>query len=78
MRALGTPAAGRCVLVSAALVAQQPRAGAAARARRVDRPDRSPRSRSRRTDSWPTYNGDYSGRRFSSADEDQRGQRQEL
>ena len=24
------------------------------------------------TDSWPTYNGDYSGRRFSTLDEDQR------
>ncbi len=27
------------------------------------------------TDSWPTYNGDYSGRRFSPLDEDQRHER---
>ena len=27
------------------------------------------------TDSWPTFNGDYTGRRFSAADEDHQRQR---
>ncbi len=52
------------VLVSAALAAQQPPAAGAVSGNssgvplaRIEKPS---------TDSWPTYNGDYSGRRFSS------------
>ena len=64
MRVLVT--AGGAVLLSAALVGAAA-AGGSPRARRarsagltlaqIEKPS---------TDSWPTYNGDYSGRRFSS------------
>ncbi|MFI5076206.1 MAG: PQQ-binding-like beta-propeller repeat protein, partial [Vicinamibacteria bacterium] len=60
----GLMTAGWCVLVSAALIAQQP----------APAPQRAPDATTGLTlsqiekpsaDSWPTYNGDYSGRRFS-------------
>ena len=55
--------AGWCVLVSAALVAQQP----ASQPRAADAPAALTLSQIEKpsTASWPTYNGDYSGRRFS-------------
>ena len=55
---------GAAVLLSAALAAQQPPAPRATSSSanglmvtQIEKPS---------TDSWPTYNGDYSGRRFSS------------
>mgnify|MGYP001120075683 CR=1 FL=1 len=56
--------AGCCVFLSAALIAQQPApasrpapdAPAALTLSQIEKPS---------TDSWPTYNGDYSGKRFS-------------
>ena len=62
MRMLVT--AGSCVLVSAGLIAQQPapeprrapNAPAALTVSQIEKPT---------ADSWPTYNGDYSGKRFS-------------
>ena len=62
MRTLVT--AGWCALVSAALMAQQPAseprpatgAAPALTLTQIEKPS---------ADSWPTYNGDYSGKRFS-------------
>ena len=62
MRTLAT--AGWCVVVSAALMAQQPTseprpatgAAPALTLAQIEKPS---------ADSWPTYNGDYSGKRFS-------------
>ena len=69
----GLATAGCCVLVSAALMAQQPAPGAkpAPTVQTAQTAQTAPAAltlaqiEKPAADSWPTYNGDYSGRRFS-------------